>query len=770
MRAVFKREFSSAFHRLYGYITSGVIALVAGILFIFYNLTYSNENVAAVLSALSIVAALVIPVIAVNAFPSRKGRDTDGMWEMLPVSTADVVLGKYFAALAVTMVPNILVVLYPVISGMFSAADHKMSYSVFLAFLLFEAAWLAVCMLIAKCSKGRVRAYIYCYVLAVAWYFSGIINVLIPLSGLVSFICLLIIGAAVAPILYFLTRKTVFSVAVALGIDAVLAILYFTVPSAFVGLMETVLDKVSIFKRLDAFAGGVFDLESILFFCILSALFVFLTYRTCEKKYLRPKREGLRITSAVSVMLSVLLVCGTCLTTVGMALVPDRYASFDSTLGKKNSVGKEAREYLEGLEDEVTVYVLEPTGLENYELYLKKLEACNGGISLERVYYSAHPDFYTSRGIDPQSVSANSLLIESAERMRYISYLEMFVYTNETLGFSEISASDYYYYFQLFSSSEDYAQYLLSLEYDTSVVFVGDRLICSNIEYVTADIIPAIYWLTGHGEKDASASDSPYSSVALPSLEMLKDGIPDDAASIFINMPTSDITVEEKDMLLAYLAGGGQITVVSDEAMLSMPNFCAILAAYGMSADDRFVTVDVTPETDEDEQTEDTVPTQTTTFTPDINTSDDVLAYFSGSSIEFEVTDANPITAGDNGAPSLIHYPLLTVDVGEGEQRTTYTVACAAETNNGARVVWFTGGDSFNAAKSNAPAAVFLALSWTSMQYTSETESISSAVYQQPTVIVSSGGTKLFGILLIVIPLASVAVGGVIYYKRRCAK
>ena len=773
MRAIFKREFVSAFHRLYGFMTAGVTALAAAILFIFYNLIYSNENVAAVLSALSIISALVIPVIAVNAFPSRKRTDTDRMWDMLPVSTADVVLGKYFAALAVVITPNALVVLLPIISGMFSAADHKMSYSMFLAYVLFEAAYLAVCMLIARLSKSRVRAYIYCYILAIVWYFIGIVNVLIPLNGLVSFICLLVIGVAVAPVLYLLTRKLVFSVAVALGIDAVLAALYFTVPSAFVGLMETVLDKVSIFKRLDGFMGGVFDLESILFFCMLGALFVFLTYRSYEHKYVQKKREGLRITSAVSVMLAVLLVGAVCLATVGMALVPDRYTAFDATLGKKNSVGNDAAQYLSGIDEQVNIYILEPTGMENYELYLEKLAACNDNIKLEKVYYSARPEFYTSRGINIEAISANSLLIESQERMRYLSYMEMFVYSNSVMGFSEISASDYYYYYQLFSSNADYSQYLLSLEYDTSVVFIGDRLICNHIEYVTADIIPAIYWLTGHGEKDANASDSPYSSIGLPSLEILSDGIPEGAASILINMPTSDITVEEKDMLLAYLAGGGQITVVTGEGFSSLTNLCTVLSAYGMSADERFVTLDVTPEEEETEQTEDTentVPTQTTTFTPDINTNDDVLAYLEGSGIEFEVTDANPITVTDTADTSLIHYPLLTVDVGEGEQKVTYAVAYAAETGKGARVVWFTGGESYNSSTSNAAAAVFAALGWTSMQYESVTEKMPSRVYQQPTVIISSGGTKLFGFLLIAIPVAVAAIGGVIYYKRRCAK
>ena len=99
MISIFKREFLGAFRKLHGYITVGVTLLIGGLLLWFYNLSYAYDTTNAVFSAMSVVVALIIPVTAVNMFPNRKKRDTDSIYDMMPVTGKDVVLGKYFAAL-----------------------------------------------------------------------------------------------------------------------------------------------------------------------------------------------------------------------------------------------------------------------------------------------------------------------------------------------------------------------------------------------------------------------------------------------------------------------------------------------------------------------------------------------------------------------------------------------------------------------------------------------------------------------------------------------
>ena len=150
MSVIFKREFFSAFRRLYGYVTLGAMLLVSAILFSFYNLQYTTESISTVCSGMSVFVSLVIPVLAVNAFPSRKKCNTDDVYSMMPVSVRDVIFGKYLAALAIVMIPSALLACCSVFAGFFGEIDHFSSYNALLGLMLLETAWLAVCTFIAK--------------------------------------------------------------------------------------------------------------------------------------------------------------------------------------------------------------------------------------------------------------------------------------------------------------------------------------------------------------------------------------------------------------------------------------------------------------------------------------------------------------------------------------------------------------------------------------------------------------------------------------------
>ena len=766
MISVFKREFSSAFHRLYAYITVGVTVLISAILLMSYNLMYTAENTVSVVSAMAIIVSLVIPVTAVFAFPSRKRANTDMTLDMMPITSRDVILGKYLAAFAQLMIPTVIMLLYPLISGLFGTVDNKLSYITLLAYILFEAALLAVCMFIAYTAVSRVRAFIICYALIVVWYFVDIVNVLIPTSPLASLIGFAIIALALGTALYFATKKLVLAICATAVMGAALAVSYILTQNTFTGLLERFIDNISIFHHFNTFCYGVLSLKGLLFFALIIFVFIFLTYRKYEQKYESIKTAPtLSITKVTSVMLAVVIITASLIVNVAASALPDRFVSFDATGFGKYSVSAEAKQFLSTVDEDVTLYLLEPTGDEAYELYLERLAGCNRHISLERVFYSNNPEFYTKTGLSPTSVTANSLVIASEKRLNYLSYPDMLIYSNEALGAKEMTYSQYQYYYSMFSSNESYGEYLYSLVYDTVVYFNGDARICAYIEYAVKDIIPDSYYLTGHGEIDASSGTSAFYGY-VTALDITGDAqIPADAACVLINMPTEDISEDECEKLLAYLERGGQLTILTGEDNLDMPNLMSILTAYGMSAQKGTVTDLITDEDNEED-------TPTKDITTVINTDNDILYYLENSSVQIVVSDANAITLDDSVKDTLIHIPLLSSSdkayIGEdSEVSASYTVACAAETADGARIAWFTGGESFNDAGSNESYAVMLAMSWVTLEYQSELGDIPATVYAQSTTAINSGSARLIAITLIVLPVALMVVGGIMYYKKR---
>lgn len=771
MRAVFKREFFSAFHRLYGYITVAVMMLVSAILFTVYNLLYTSESIASVCAGMSVVAALVIPVMATNAFPSRKKEDTDATYDLMPVTSRDVVLGKYFASLAIVMLPNVLIACYSVFAGFFGNVDHFASYNSLLGLLLFEAAWLAVCTFIAKASRSRVISYVISYAVGIAWYFLAIVSVLIPTARIASLIgfgvCILIICV----LLWLATRKLVLAIVSGIALAALLAVSYIVSPASFSGLVEAFIDELSLFAHFNSFSYGLFDIEGVIFFLAFGALFVFLAWRSYEKKHLhKEKRPCLSLKKATSAGLATLLVASTLAVSALAAVVPNRFTSLDATAARKTSVSGEAKEFLSSLDKDVTVYLLEPTGLESYELYLERFCAVSDRLTLKKVFYADTPEFYTDREINIDSISANSLVVESEDRFNYLSYHNLFMYSNETLGATNMTYSEYAYYSQLFSSNEDYYDYYYSLINDTTVYFNADHSLCVYIEYAAADIIPANYYLTGHGEPSIESMSSAYRELGLVPLDISETEIPADAASIFINVPTQDITETERDALLEYLEGGGQLTLTTNEANLDMPNLCAVLAAYGMRAKKGIVCESMSVTAEDGTQT-----TQTTAeITPTVNFDNDVLYYLDGATgIDITVKNANAITVDESAGQYLTKIPLLESSsesyVGDGSP-ASYTVACAVETPEGAKIAWFTGGESFNDATSDAPKAIMCALSWVTLTYESDVDNVPATVYSTPTAEISSMGASALSVLLILIPLTVAVTGAIIFYMRKKSK
>ncbi|MBO7310487.1 MAG: Gldg family protein, partial [Clostridia bacterium] len=576
---------------------------------------------------------------------------------MMPITTRDVILGKYFSALALVWLPNIAIALYSVIIGFFGIVDHTASYTALLGFALFEMALLAVYFFIVASARTRVKAYIICYLIAIVWYFLNFLSVLVPTTRIASLIGFSVVALLAGVISYLLIRKVIISLSVVAFLAAIIGVSFLFVPERFSGAFESFINYHSIFSHLYSFTGGIFNVKGIVFLLVLSCGSVFLSWRCYERKYEKSQtRSCLSLKKITSLGMASLIVCLSLTTIYVSAIVPNRFMTLDSTASHKYSVSTEARDFLSGLDKDVTLYLLEPTDNEGYELYLERLTSSSDKLTLKKVFYADDPMFYISRNISTSSISANSILVECDGSYNYLSYYNLFVYSNEKLGATEMSYSDYSYYLTVFSSSEEYYEYYYSLVYDTTVYFNADSMICSYIEYTAADIIPKSYYMTGHGELSLSEISNPYSELGLLELNITENDIPRDAASILINVPKADITAEEKQKLLEYLECGGQLTFITEQSNLKHVNLCSVLDEYGLSSSEDIVKDIVEPESGEETE----IVERSAEFAPTLHTDNDVLYYLDGSNATPYATNATAIKTDNSAKDGLTIIPLLT--------------------------------------------------------------------------------------------------------------
>ena len=149
----------------------------------------------------------------------------------------------------------------------------------------------------------------------------------------------------------------------------------------------------------------------------------------------------------------------------------------------------------------------------------------------------------------------NSLVVESGERSRYISYNDIY-----------LSEADMYSY-----------------TYTTS--FDGEGAITSAIDYVVTEDLPQLYVLEGHGEAELPATfvdqleKENYEQNTFSLLT--EDAVPEEADCVLIYAPESDISEEEKTMLADYVAGGGKLLVSAGPTEDgTLTNLYSLLADY----------------------------------------------------------------------------------------------------------------------------------------------------------------------------------------------
>ena len=114
MSAIFKREFKSYFCTPVGYI---VVAALYFFLGLYFSMIYSYgaPSIEVVIVSMSTVIIFVMPVITMRLMSEDRRQKVDQALLTAPVSLTSIVLGKFFAALAVFAIGFLPTIIFEII-------------------------------------------------------------------------------------------------------------------------------------------------------------------------------------------------------------------------------------------------------------------------------------------------------------------------------------------------------------------------------------------------------------------------------------------------------------------------------------------------------------------------------------------------------------------------------------------------------------------------------------------------------------------------------
>lgn len=230
MKAIFKREFKSYFTSPLGFVYLAIFLFFEGMFFA-QIFSYSSASVEVIFPSMASIVVLITPVLTMRLLSEDRRAKVDQALICAPVSVTGIVLGKFFAALAVYAVAFSPLVLFQLVVTFMASVNWLVFLNALLGAVLIGAALIAIGMFISSLTE------------------SPIISCILTL---VTFLLLMVVT----------------NLASLTGSDFIVS----------------VAEKVAFINLFSSFAGSVFRITDVIFLASVSAVFVFLSIRAVERR------------------------------------------------------------------------------------------------------------------------------------------------------------------------------------------------------------------------------------------------------------------------------------------------------------------------------------------------------------------------------------------------------------------------------------------------------------------------------------------------------
>ena len=172
MWAVFKKELKTYFLSPIGYIAIGVFMLMYSIFFYLTTISYGSVYLGDLYYATARYGLLLmIPLLTMRMFSEERKNGTEQLLLTSPRSVTSIVLGKFFAAVAIILITILFSIVYAIIISFFGNVAIPTLIVTMLGFLLLAMAAVSIGMLASSITENQIIAAILTIGILVAPWF-----------------------------------------------------------------------------------------------------------------------------------------------------------------------------------------------------------------------------------------------------------------------------------------------------------------------------------------------------------------------------------------------------------------------------------------------------------------------------------------------------------------------------------------------------------------------------------------------------------------------
>lgn len=711
MLTLIKKDLKYLFCNPFSLAVISVLNLVPAIAFaIFLKISQTQRAYAGfenIVSLMVLFFAAAIPIVSVLLVCRDKKLGTDEFLFSMPVSRATVTLSKIFSLIIFFTLPTVIMAVFPIVFKSFGAVNMLHAYTALILLEAFEIFVISLSVMIAEKKGKPILASIISYSVLIISFAFGVLSSLVRLIPFGT------------------------------GFDKV-----------FGGILY----ELSIFKKADTVVYELFDWTALAFFIVGATVFVFVAIAESKRKIV------------------VTLVSGLLVACVGVLpmLLPYSVRQIDINEYNLYTASNSAEKYISSIDEDITVYLIDPYTNEQelYNAIIRTVES-NKNIKLQIVNSAEDREFLEKYGLNnlSQEILSYAMVVQGEKRWHFLNGQDYFSYYNRSMGYLTSSELEYRYTYCATLLNQYYAYYdklgadmqealqkcaqiMKSLQNETYVCLNFENVFAYALSYVTADMIPTVYFLSGHGEEGTVAN--PYNFKENPVL-------PQNADTAVINSPSEDYSESEINALIDYVENGGKLYIFTDLENYSMPNFMSLLSRYGLSVENE-------PISNEGK----------TLVTASLNKEHEAFSAMSAK--EVTVKDVSKITFAEGTKYS--YYPMLSYNYKEGEGESAkelqIPVAVAVCEGEQKKITLFTGATTFNSSDNGlseeelerVSPCVTNVMSWMIDEFESDAPDNPPKIYQKSLYLADDGQITKITVAFVAAALA-ITVSVAVYVLAR---
>lgn len=190
MKAIFKKEMNIYSNTVIGTVFISVFMIAATIYFYMYNIAAESSSMLYLFTDMDVIMLVLIPLLTMRLMSEEQKNKTDQLLLTAPVSVWEIILGKYFAAVAIFGAAMLITLVFPIAIMIFGKPAVGVLVGSYVGFFLKGCVSIAIGLFISSLTENQIISALLMFLIMVLFFImdtlASVFPAIAPVIGFIS--------------------------------------------------------------------------------------------------------------------------------------------------------------------------------------------------------------------------------------------------------------------------------------------------------------------------------------------------------------------------------------------------------------------------------------------------------------------------------------------------------------------------------------------------------------------------------------------------------